>query len=221
MSLPTRRYVRVLLSAHNFLVRIRAKYAEGDGDGYGVGKGKDKGDDLIVKLVGMLDSAMNFPIDDSTGEPLSSEAVDAEQHARVGLLQRIGHKTVPKLAEYAMNGTSNAMKPEFMMEHLGRLDTDELEALCHKLRVIDDAGESEDRSLLLKVLVNFFSCKSTELERLTSLPLYPCEEVLWNENLVPNGKELNASTVSTEATNRMRKRTKDAKIANDEVPSIS
>lgn len=61
----------------------------------------------------------------------------------------------------------------------------EIAAYLH-LVVPDDPGDPLSSDLLLEVLVSHHERRLSQLEAINALPLYPTEEILWDENIVPS-----------------------------------
>ena len=50
----------------------------------------------------------------------------------------------------------------------------------------DDLEDKLSSQLLLEVLVSHHERRLSQLEAINALPLYPTEEILWDENIVPS-----------------------------------
>lgn len=61
----------------------------------------------------------------------------------------------------------------------------EIAAYLH-LVAHDDPGDALTSDLLLEVLVSHHERRLSQLEAINALPLYPTEEILWDENIVPS-----------------------------------
>ena len=62
-----------------------------------------------------------------------------------------------------------------------------------------DPDNALTSDLLLEVLVSHHERRLSQLEAINALPLYPTEEILWDENIVPsefyNGESMLYSTI--------------------------
>ena len=54
------------------------------------------------------------------------------------------------------------------------------------LHLIPADSDSLTSDLLLEVLVSHHERRLSQLEAINALPLYPTEEILWDENIVPS-----------------------------------
>ena len=50
----------------------------------------------------------------------------------------------------------------------------------------ESVGDALSSDLLLEVLVYHHERRLSQLQAINALPLYPTEEILWNENIVPS-----------------------------------
>ena len=50
----------------------------------------------------------------------------------------------------------------------------------------DESSPSSSPKLLLEALVSHHERRMSQLEAINALPLYPTEEILWDENIVPS-----------------------------------
>lgn len=60
------------------------------------------------------------------------------------------------------------------------------EIASHLHLIGDSAADTPNPHLLLEVLVSHHERRLSQLEAINALPLYPTEEILWDENVVPS-----------------------------------
>lgn len=62
----------------------------------------------------------------------------------------------------------------------------DIAAHLHLVPPLSQCSSPLDRDLLLAVLVAHHERRQSQLEELNDSPLYPTEQVLWDENVVPS-----------------------------------
>ena len=182
-QLPTRRFLRTLLDDRAVLVKARLCAA------FVHPRGR-----LFSQLVDLFAFYQFFEINDHTGMPLSDDEMAAAHSERLQQLQRLAFAHVPKLRELALSNCGALEKRAVLLRHLSPLEDDELRTLSSTyLRLLAPqdpwaaAGAAAGgRTLLLEVLATAFEKRRSQRAALAALPLYPTEEVLWDENLVPS-----------------------------------
>lgn len=177
-QLPTRRFVRTVLDDRAVLVKCRLSSLCSHPQGR-----------LFVQLVDLLRACFAVPVDDHTGQPLSDDEVGAAHYERLMALQRLAFKHIPALRELALSSCGALEKRAALVRHFGALPPDALLRLAtRQLRLAspDDTWAAADPRFVLEVLVSAFEERQSQRRAIAEMPLYPNEEVLWDENLVPS-----------------------------------
>lgn len=176
-QLPTRRFLATLLDDRAVLVKCRMSAVHAHPRGR-----------LFSQLVDLYAFYQRFEINDHTGMQLSDDEVASAHYDKLQQLQRLCFAHVPQLRELALSSCGALEKRSALLKHLGELEDDDLRALVARyLRLISPTDPwADDRRFLLEVAVSAFERRRSQRQALSVLPLYPTEEVLWDENLVPS-----------------------------------
>ena len=176
-QLPTRRFVRTLLEDRAVLVKCRlsALFAHPRGR-------------LFSQLADLFRFYQGFEINDHTGMQLTDDEVASAHYERLQQLQRLAFKHVPALRELALSNCGAIEKRPALARHLAALPAPELARLAtQQLRLAspDDPWAQQPR-FLLELLLSAFEKRRSQRQAVAEMPLYPNEEVLWDENVVPS-----------------------------------
>jgi intron-binding protein aquarius len=190
-QLPTRRFLRlVLLDAQ---VAVRCKLAV---------LGERPEGRLFKQMLQMFNFYMRFEINDQTGMPLSQRDMTDMHYTRLQLVQRIAFKYFGSspgdpLRDFALCGIGSISSREALLRHFGKLPLESLKSICARLCLLPphEGGEGAaegvltlSRPLLQEVLVSAHEKHRSQIDLFNHMPLYPTEELLWDENLVPFGQ---------------------------------
>ena len=74
----------------------------------------------------------------------------------------------------------------FKSSSLSEKTLHEIAAHLHLVPPLSECGSPLDRSVLLAMLVARHERRQSQLDELNDAPLYPTEQVLWDENVVPS-----------------------------------
>jgi len=176
-QLPTRRFVRTLLEDRAVLVKCRL-----------AALGAHPRGRLFSQLVDLFRFYQGFEIDDHTGSQLSDDEMASAHYERLQQLQRLAFKHIPELRELALSSCGAIEKRAALTRHLQALSPQQLALLAgRQLRLVspDDPWAADPR-FLLELLVSAFEKRRSQRQAISEMPLYPNEEVLWDENLVPS-----------------------------------
>ena len=176
-QLPTRRFIRTVLDDRQLLVKARMVPLHSHPAGR-----------LYGQLVDLFRFYHGFEISDHTGTPLTDEDVASTHCDRLLQLQRLCFKHVEKLRELALSHCAAIEKRPVLTQHLSALDVEELHRLAtRQLRLVDPEDPwASDPAFLLEVLVSVFEKRRSQRQAINEMPLYPNEDVLWDENVVPS-----------------------------------
>ena len=176
-QLPTRRFVRTLLEDRGLATKCKLAPL------FSHPRGR-----LFSQLVDMFRFYLGFEIDDHTGAPLSDDDVAMAHYERLQRLQRLAFKHIPELRELALSSCSVIEKRGALTRYLQALSPPKLAHLAvNQLRLASAEDPSvADPRFLLELLVSAFERRQSQRQSISETPLYPNEEVLWDENVVPS-----------------------------------
>ena len=176
-QLPTRRFVRTILDARQVLVKARMMPL------FSHAAGK-----LYSQLVDLFKFYQSFEIDDHAGTALSDEDVESKHYDRLLMLQRLCFKHIEKLREFSLMHCGAIGKRDTLASYLSKLDETELRRLAtDQLRLVDPSDPWVSKpEFLLETLVSSFEKRRSQRQAINAMPLYPNEDVLWDENVVPS-----------------------------------
>ncbi|XP_030532350.1 RNA helicase aquarius [Rhodamnia argentea] len=176
-QLPTRRYLRPLVEDVAIVAKCHLSAL------YRHEKGK-----LFAQLVDLLQFYEGFEINDHVGTQLTDDEVVQSHYDRFQSFQLLAFKKVPKLRELALANIGAIHKRNDLSKKLSVLTKDELRDLvCHKLKLVSKEDPWSDRvDFLVEVMVSYFGKQQSQKEAINALPLYPNEQIMWDESLVPS-----------------------------------
>lgn len=176
-QLPTRRYLKPLVADVAVVAKCHLSEL------YNHEKGK-----LFSQLVDLLQFYETFEIDDHEGTQLNDDEVLQAHYDRFQSFQLLAFKKIPKLRELALSNIGSINKRVDLSKKLSVLSPEELkELVCCKLKLISkDDPWSERVDFLIEVMISFFEKQKSQKEAINSLPLYPNEQIMWDESVVPS-----------------------------------
>ncbi|KAH9608634.1 hypothetical protein KSS87_011141 [Heliosperma pusillum] len=176
-QLPTRRYLRPLVADVAVVAKCHLSAL------YTHQRGK-----LFSQLVDLLQFYETFEINDHEGTQLTDDEVLQAHYDRFQSFQLLGFKKMPKLRELALANIGAVDKRVDLSKKLSVLSPKELKNLiCSKLKLISKDDPWSDRvDFLIEVMVSFFEKQKSQKEAINALPLYPNEQIMWDESLVPS-----------------------------------
>ncbi|KAJ3673427.1 hypothetical protein LUZ60_006801 [Juncus effusus] len=176
-QLPTRRFLRPLVANLAVVSKCHLSML------YTHEKGR-----LFSQLVDLLQFYEGFEIDDHFGTQLSDDDVMLTHYSRLQAFQLLAFKQVPKLRDFSMCNIGSIHKRADLTKKLLVLSDEELrELVCQKLKLISENDPcSPRRDFLTEVMISFFSKRQSQKEAINALPLYPNEQIMWDESLVPS-----------------------------------
>ncbi|EHA8590451.1 RNA helicase aquarius [Cocos nucifera] len=143
---------------------------------------------LFAQLVDLLQFYEGFEIDDHVGMQLSDDDVLLAHYSRLQAFQLLAFKQVPKLRDLALCNIGAIHKHVDLSKKLSILSTEELQDLvCNKLKLVSDEDPCSKRiDFLIEVVVSYFEKRQSQKDAINALPLYPNEQIMWDESLVPS-----------------------------------
>jgi hypothetical protein len=139
-------------------------------------------------VVDLLQFYEGFEINDHSGMQLSDDDVLQAHYFRFQAFQLLAFKQVPKLRDFALCSIGSLHKRADLTKRLLVLTDEELQDLvCKKLKLISDEDPcSRRRDFLIEVLIVCFEKRQSQKDAVNALPLYPNEQIMWDESLVPS-----------------------------------
>ncbi|XP_057976627.1 uncharacterized protein LOC131163848 [Malania oleifera] len=176
-QLPTRRYLRPLVSDVAVVAKCHLS------DLYTHEKGK-----LFAQLVDLLQFYEGFEINDHVGTQLNDDEVLQSHYDRFQSFQLLAFKKIPKLRELALANIGAIHKRIDLSKKLSVLSPEELKDLvCCKLKLVSKEDPWSERvDFLIEVMISFFEKHQSQKEAINALPLYPNEQIMWDESVVPS-----------------------------------
>ncbi|PUZ40870.1 hypothetical protein GQ55_9G457000 [Panicum hallii var. hallii] len=176
-QLPTRRFLRPLVADVAVVAKCHLSAL------YTHEKGR-----LFAQLVDLLQFYEGFEINDHSGTQLGDDDVLQAHYSRFQAFQLLAFKKVPKLRDFALSSIGSLHKRADLTKKLLVLSDVELQDLvCNKLKLISEKDPcSGRRDFLIEVLVAFFEKRQSQKDAVNALPLYPNEQIMWDESLVPS-----------------------------------
>ncbi|KAF5195306.1 Rna helicase aquarius [Thalictrum thalictroides] len=176
-QLPTRRFLRPIVADVAVVSKCHLSTL------YTHEKGK-----LFAQLVDLLQFYEGFEIDDHVGTQLSDDNVLLTHYYRLQTFQLLIFKKIPKLRDLALANIGSINKRADLTKKLSFLPPEELQDLvCKKLKLVSDADPWAKRvDFLIEVMVSFFEKRQSQKEAINALPLYPNEQIMWDESLIPS-----------------------------------
>ncbi|KAL4586293.1 hypothetical protein LXL04_010929 [Taraxacum kok-saghyz] len=176
-QLPTRRYFKPLVADVAVVAKCHLSVL------YTHEKGK-----LFAQLVDLLQYYENFEIDDNLGRQMTDDEVLQSHYDRFQAFQLLSFKKIPKLQTLALANIGSINKRADLSKKLSQLSTPDLRDLvCNKLKLVSKSDPWTHRvDFLIEVMVSFFEKQQSQKESINALPLYPNEQIMWDESLVPS-----------------------------------
>ncbi|GFP96301.1 intron-binding protein aquarius [Phtheirospermum japonicum] len=176
-QLPTRRLVRPLVADVAVVSKCHLSAL------YRHEKGK-----LFAQLVDLLQYYEGFEIDDHQGRQMTDDEVLQANYKRLQAFQLYAFKKIPKLRELALANIGAINRRTDLAKKLSVLSPEELRDLvCTKLKLVSKNDPWSERvDFLIEVVVSFFEKQQSQKEAINALPLYPNEQIMWDESLVPS-----------------------------------
>lgn len=176
-QLPTRRYLRPLVADVAVVAKCHLSAL------YRHEKGK-----LFAQLVDLLQFYEGFEINDHTGTQLTDHEVLESHYSRLQAFQLLAFKKMSKLRELSLTNIGSIHKRANLSKKLSVLSPEELRDLvCCKLKLVSKEDPWSERvDFLIEVMVSFFEKQLSQKEAINALPLYPNEQIMWDESVVPS-----------------------------------
>ena len=177
-QLPTRRYFNTLLDDSHLIVLCSLAPLVSRPEG-----------NLFSQLLEILKFYAGFEINDQTGMPLTANSVTSIHYDKIASLQRAAFKNYSALRMFALSNISRIDTRDSLKEHFTPLPYETLHNIAAYLCLVppcDTEGEKFSKVFIIELLVSHHERRRSQLDVLNQTPLYPSEDILWNENIVPS-----------------------------------
>ncbi|CRK91492.1 CLUMA_CG005158, isoform A [Clunio marinus] len=140
----------------------------------------------------MLKFYARFEINDETGDCLSDHDMTQMHYKKITSLQKAAFAKFPDLRKFALSNVANVDTRESLERHFGGLDADSLKEIACYLNLVPEDLKPPfnwhrlDEEFLRNLLISRHERRVSQLESLNEMPLYPTEDIIWDENVVPN-----------------------------------
>ena len=139
---------------------------------------------LLAQLTKTLRFYVEFEIDEQSGKQLDEAGVAARHGERLAHLQRVAFKHFPELKDLALANHGTIESRTALNAALHPLSGERLRELCGRLSAYGSSAESD--AVLKEALIQYHEKRTSQLEVLQQMPLYPTEDVMFNEDVVPS-----------------------------------
>lgn len=179
--LPTRRFFNTVLDDTHLVVRcalaplVRRKEGE-----------------LFLQLLDTLKFYSRFEINDETGDALTDHDMTQIHYKKIIALQRAAFAKFPALKMFALTNVAAVDTRENLKSHFYMLEAENLREIAKYLNLIPGNDDEEykwhrsDLEFLRELLVSRHERRVSQLSALNDMSLYPTENIIWDENIVPN-----------------------------------
>ncbi|XP_053682709.1 RNA helicase aquarius isoform X2 [Sabethes cyaneus] len=178
--LPTRRFFNTVMDDCHVVVRCSMAPLLQRPEG-----------NLFAQLLDMLKFYARFEINDETGDPLTDHDMTQLHYSKIKALQKAAFAKFPDLRLFALSNVANVDTRESLEKHFGALDGKSLKDIACYLNLVPEELNPPfqwhrlDEPFLRELLISRHERRVSQLESLNEMPLYPTEEIIWNENIVP------------------------------------
>lgn len=139
---------------------------------------------LLAQLTKTLRFYVEFEIDEQSGKQLDEAGVAARHGERLAHLQRVAFKHFPELKDLALANHGTIESRTALNAALHPLSGERLRELCGRLSAYGSSAESD--AVLKEALIQYHEKRTSQLEVLQQMPLYPTEDLMFNEDVVPS-----------------------------------
>ncbi|KAH8294727.1 hypothetical protein KR018_002206 [Drosophila ironensis] len=179
--LPTRRFFNTVLDDCHLIVRALLSPLVRREEGK-----------LFGQLLDMLKFYTRFEINDVTGNSLTDHDMTQLHYKKITSLQRAVFAKFPSLRVFALSNVATVDNRESLEKHFGGLDADGLRQIATFLNLVPEEVLAPldwhrlDEQFLRELLITRHERRCSQLDALNEMPLYPTEQIIWDENVVPS-----------------------------------
>ncbi|VEN47986.1 unnamed protein product, partial [Callosobruchus maculatus] len=143
-------------------------------------------------LLDMLKFYTRFEISDESGDPLTDHDMTQIHYSQITSLQKAAFAKFPDLRNFALANVASVDTRKALQKHFGPLSQEKLRLIATYLNLVPPLGKEEefkwcrlDETFLKELLISRHERRVSQLEALNEMPLYPTEDIIWDENIVP------------------------------------
>lgn len=183
-QLPTRRFFNTVMDDAHLVVRCRLANLKNRDDGK-----------LYTQLLDNLSFYAGFEINEQAGEALTDHEMTDIHYDRIVSLQKAAFRHFPELRKFSLSNVASIDTRQRLTAHFTPLSNRKLHEIAAYLHLLPppqqltDENEQTDNvystEFLLELLVARHERRPSQLQALNTMPLYPTEEIIWDENVVP------------------------------------
>ncbi|CAF3629326.1 unnamed protein product [Rotaria socialis] len=204
VQLPTRRFFNVVLDDMNFVKRcflspfiksltksnenmetnvVETSMKKKNPAQNGEEQATTKTTNLFHKMLCNFKFYSSFEINDTTGETLSQNEMMEKHYEKVLQLQSAVFKHFrDEMPTFPLQNIQLIDKREILNEEFDKLSDSQLNSIAASLQ---PPIQIDNRELLIEVLISTHERMQSHLQLINTLPLYPTEETIWDEDIVP------------------------------------
>ncbi|KAJ8912549.1 hypothetical protein NQ315_006620 [Exocentrus adspersus] len=146
----------------------------------------------LILLLDMLKFYARFEISDESGDPLTDHDMTQIHYSNITSLQKAAFAKFPDLRNFALSNVASVDTRKSLEKHFGPLSQEKLRLIATYLNLVPSPEIEEqykwcrlDEIFLRELLILRHERRDSQLEALNEMPLYPTEDVIWDENVVP------------------------------------
>ncbi|XP_065833502.1 RNA helicase aquarius-like [Oscarella lobularis] len=178
--LPTRRFFNTLLDDSHLVIKCRMSPLSRRVEGK-----------LFNQLLDILKFYTGFEINDRTGLALTDHDMTDIHYNSITSLQRAAFVHFKELETFALSTVASVDPRPALRKHFGALPARTLHKIAAHLNLLPEpepmSDEDEyDKEFILEMLVSRHEKRLSQIEALNEMPIYPTDEILWDENVVPS-----------------------------------
>ncbi|KAG7202604.1 hypothetical protein KM043_009794 [Ampulex compressa] len=140
----------------------------------------------------MLKFYARFEISEETGDPLTDHDMTQLHYTKITSLQKAVFAKFPDLRTFALANVASVDTRDALYKHFGSLSPEKLKLIASYLNLVPPEEREKDENwyrldtdFLRELLISRHERRASQLEELNEMPLYPTEEIIWNESIVP------------------------------------
>ncbi|XP_012345805.1 RNA helicase aquarius isoform X2 [Apis florea] len=140
----------------------------------------------------MLKFYARFEINEESGDPLTDHDMTQLHYTKITSLQKAVFAKFPDLRSFALANVASVDTREALYKHFGLLSQEKLRSIASYLSLVPSKEREKEENwyrydidFLRELLISRHERRASQLEELNEMPLYPTEEIIWNESIVP------------------------------------
>ncbi|XGW03315.1 hypothetical protein V3C99_014927 [Haemonchus contortus] len=179
--LPTRRFFNALLHSSKLITHcVLSKLISSETGS------------LFCQLVEMLKFYARFEINDITGQQLTHKEVSDRHYEHVVKLQKAAFKYFREsMPDFYLLNVGSVDTRKALMKQFGSMKKSDIYRFAEYLHLVPPSDSEESildkcsKEFLTETITLHCERRVNQLQQLNEQPLYPTEQVIWDENIVP------------------------------------